>query len=695
MPALICTLIHKFGLADDPEEIEGRDSKFRGVRSPEQYLKDLADKLPEGFSAKGNIYVFVDECHRTQGGILNKAMKKIMGEDVMMIGFTGTPLLKADKGKLVSRENFGPWIHTYKFDEAVKDKVILDLRYEARDVEQKLSDEVSFDELFEDTTKKLTPKAKKALQDRWADMQSLFSSKERVNRIVAQITKDFQLIPALRDGWGNAMLVAGSIYQAYRFWSTFQETALAGKCAVVTSYDGADPSLEDGYSGELKTEAEYKYNTNKKMLGDKTPEDFEEWAKYEFVNHPGSMKLLIVVDKLLTGFDAPAATYLYIDKEMRDHNLFQAICRVNRVNGEKKDYGYIVDYKHLFENIEGAIEDYTNGAFSGYDRTDIEGLLKSKIVEGRKDLDAALERCDRLSEPVKEPKGIDEFFDWFCYDQHRGTEEEHQAEIILNARKREDFYEACYTLVRCYTAIAMQMTEAGYTEEEADKIYLKVKTYDEIRNAISKRCGDYVDLKKFDAEMRALLDDYVVSSRVEVLENLEDFSFLDIIDIKDDGDVEVSDNAEKELGGRKGVAETMAANVRRVINRKRESNPEEYKLFSERINRLLEEYQQEKMEYKELLKSIKALAEELRKGENVDPRINTEGKKALYDNLGRDVDFALKVYDVIDANAAVGFRTSEIRKKKLLIAIHKTLVGTEFDAAKILNIVIHNPEFGN
>ena len=380
---------------------------------------------------------------------------------------------------------------------------------------------------------------------------------------------------------------------------------------------------------------------------------------------------------------------------MRDHNLFQAICRVNRVNGEKKDYGYIVDYKHLFENIEGAIEDYTNGAFSGYDRTDIEGLLKSKIVEGKKDLDAALERCDRLSEPVKEPKGIDEFFDWFCYDQHRGTEEEHQAEIILNARKREDFYEACYTLVRCYTAIAMQMTEAGYTEEDADKIYLKVKTYDEIRNAISKRCGDYVDLKKFDAEMRALLDDYVVSSRVEVLENLEDFSFLDIIDIKDDGDVEVSDNAEKELGGRKGVAETMAANVRRVINRKRESNPEEYKLFSERINRLLEEYQQEKLEYKELLKSIKALAEELRKGENVDPRINTEGKKALYDNLGKDVDFALKVYDVIDANAAVGFRTSEIRKKKLLIAIQKTLVGTEFDAVKVLNIVIHNPEFGN
>lgn len=695
MPALICTLIHKFGLADDPEEIEGRDSKLRGTRSPEQYLKDLADKLPEGFSAKGNIYVFVDECHRTQGGILNQAMKKIMGEGVMMIGFTGTPLLKDEKGRLTSRENFGPWIHTYKFDEAVKDKVILDLRYEARDVEQVLPDDVSFDELFEDTAKKLTPKAKKALQDRWADMQSLFSSKDRVNRIVAQITKDFQLIPALKEGWGNAILVAGSIYQAYRFWSAFQETALAGKCAVVTSYDGADPSLENGYSGELKTEADYKYNTNKKMLGDKTPEDFEEWAKYEFVNHPASMKLLIVVDKLLTGFDAPAATYLYIDKEMRDHNLFQAICRVNRVNGEKKEYGYIIDYKHLFENIEGAIEDYTNGAFSGYDKADIEGLLKSKVEEGKKDLDAALERCDRLSELVKEPKRVDEFFDWFCYDQHKGTEEEHQAEIILNARKREDFYDACYALVRRYTAIAMQMKEAGYTDEEAGKIYLKVKTYDELRNAISKRCGDYVNLKKFDAEMRALLDDYVVSSRVEVLEKLDDFSFLDIINIKDDGNVEVSAGAETELGGQKGVAETMAANVRRVINRKRESNPEEYKKFSERINRLLEEYQQEKIEYKELLKNIKALAEEIRKGEEVDPRINSEGKKALYDNLGKNLDLALMLNGVIEANAAHGFRTSEVRKKKLLIAIKNALAGTIFDPEKILNIVIHNPEFGN
>lgn len=615
----------------------------------------------------------------------------------MMIGFTGTPLLKNDKVTLTSRDNFGPWIHTYKFDEAVKDKVILDLRYEARDVEQELSDETSLDELFEDTTRKLTPKAKEALQNRWAEMQNLFSSKERVNRIVTQITKDFQLIPALREGWGNAMLVADSIYQAYRFWSAFQDTVLAGKCAVVTSYDGAAPSLEDSYSGVLKSEADYKYSTNKKMLGDKTPEDYEEWAKYEFVNHPGSMKLLIVVDKLLTGFDAPAATYLYIDKEMRDHNLFQAICRVNRVNGERKDYGYIIDYKHLFRNIEGAIEDYTNGAFAGYDKKDIEGLLKSKVQEGKKELDAALEKCNRLSEPVDAPKNMDAYFDCFCYDQHVGSEEEHQAQIIANSRKRKDFYDACYSLVRRYTAIAMQMKETGYTDEEAENIYNKVKTYDELRNAISKRCGDYVDIKKYDADIRALLDDYVVSTRVEVLEKLDDFSFLDIIKInKNTGDIEgIDDQAKKEVGGDRGVAETLGANVRRVINRKRKSNPEEYKQFSERLNRLLEDYQQEKLEYKNLLKEIRNLANDIKSGETVDPRINTNGKKALYDNLGKNVDLALNMNEVIITNAAHGFRTNEIRKRKLYLAIEKALEGTKFDAEAILSIVIHNPEYGN
>lgn len=238
-PNIICTLIHKFGIAGQEETaFSPQEKKLRGVRSPEQYMEALAAKLPKDFKAKGNIYVFVDECHRTQGGVLNKAMKKIMGDDVMLIGFTGTPLLKSQKSKLTSRENFGNYIHTYKFNEAVDDGVVLDLRYEAREVEQVLDDNDTVDKLFNDLTKNLSQKGKEELKNRWAVMKNLYSSRERVSRIVADIVKDMTLIPCLRDGWGNAMLVCDSIYQAFRFWDAFQTTPLktiAPLCQVSTA----------------------------------------------------------------------------------------------------------------------------------------------------------------------------------------------------------------------------------------------------------------------------------------------------------------------------------------------------------------------------------------------------------------------------------------------------------------------------
>lgn len=710
-PDLITTLLHKFGIVGNPNDRnepvdeetimkvkdETIDKRFKGKRSPEQYMQEIAEHLPKGFKAKGNLYVFVDECHRTQGGILNKAMRKIMGDDVMLIGFTGTPLLKSDKDRLTSREAFGPWISTYKFNEAVKDGVILDLRYEARNVEQNLSNTEDFDEMFECHTKNLTDKAKEQIQKRWGIMQNLFSSKDRVNRIVAQIYKDFTMIPYLREGWGNAMLVADSIYQAYRFWEVFENNGyFKGKTAVISSYAGEDPALSDGYSGELKTEAEFKYEMFNKMVGQgRTAEQFEAYAKKEFIDHPGNMKVIIVVDKLLTGFDAPSATYIYIDKEMRDHTLFQAICRVNRTNGERKQYGYIIDHKNLFQNIEGAIEDYTNGNFEAFDKVDVEGLLKGRLTEAKKDLEDALEKVKRLSEPVQHPKGLEEFFDYFCYDQIEAIDAEAQiAQIAANTQKRDNFYDACHNLVRRYVAIATEMESAGFTEAQATEIYNTVRNYDAIRVAIMHRCGDYVDFKAYDAEMRALLDNYVTATRVEVLEKLDDFSFLDIIQMDSDGEVMGTNHeAEGELGGQNGIAETMTSAIRRVINRKRESNPEEYKYFSERINRLIEEYQQKEIEYKKFLQEIIKLAEELKAGKNIDPRIDTNLKKALHDNLGKDIELALAVYAVIEANAKSGFRENMMRRKKLLRAIENALESSDYSAEAILNLVIHNNEF--
>jgi type I restriction enzyme R subunit len=200
--------------------------------------------------------------------------------------------------------------------------------------------------------------------------------------------------------------------------------------------------------------------------------------------------------------------------------------------------------------------------------------------------------------------------------------------------------------------------------------------------------------------MRALLDDYVTANRSETLAKLDDFSFLDIIKVDDvdgntDDDFEVDPDAEQELGGRRGVAETMTSNTRRVINRKRETNPEEYRYFSEKINRLLEEYQQGTIEYKEYLKSIVELCKELKQRNAGDPRIDSELKQSLYDNLGKNVELALSVYKAVVENAKVGFRENKQRKLKVKKAIENVLQNEDPTgelAEKILKIVIANRE---
>lgn len=690
-PQLICTLIHKFGIAGQEETtFSPQERKLRGTRSPEQYMDDLAKRLPPGFAAKGNMFVFVDECHRTQGGILNKAMKKIMGGDVMLIGFTGTPLLKMQKSKLTSRENFGNYIHTYKFNEAVEDKVVLDLRYEAREVEQTLEDETSVDQLFNHLTKGLTPKGKEELQKRWAVMKNLFTSKDRINKIVADIIKDMSLIPCLRDGWGNAMLVCDSVYQAFRFWEAFQGTALKKHCAVVTSFDGKEATPEESSSGETQSEAEFKSEKAKQMFNGKTPEEFEAWAKNEFIKHPGSMKLLIVVCKLLTGFDAPTATYLYLDKVMKDQDLFQAICRVNRPNNEREDkeFGYIVDYKQLFKNIENAISDYTNGAFSDFDKADVERLLNDRFEHAKRDLDAALERVAQLCEPVELPKTVNEFFDYFVFDPRTTAPDEEEAATIRSASKRELFYQAVKILITRYSSIALEMERAGYTEEEAKEIYEKVKNFDNIMSAVMLRAGDVIDMKRYDQQMRQILDTYVETKHSKVLVALDDFSFLDLVlDENTDSSAE-----EEELGGEAGVASTITANVRRVVNRKRESNPEEYRKFSERINRLLAEYRQGVLEYKDYLKAIAELAKELR-NRTSDPRLDTPGKLALFDCVGDNVELALELHHLIIQKAPIGFRNNEVKRGKLRKELEKFAKGKNINVDAVLNIAIHNPEF--
>ncbi|MCT7703873.1 MAG: DEAD/DEAH box helicase family protein, partial [Lactobacillus iners] len=406
--SIICSLIHKYG------NNAGKQSDIAA------YAKELQNNLEPGFSAKGHIIAFIDECHRTNSGKLHEAVKVIM-PDAILIGFTGTPLLSKDKKKKTSIEVFGPFIHTYKFDEGVKDGVVLDLRYEARDVNQDISNNEKVDTWFNIKTEGLTERAKTTLIQRWTSFQKLYSSKQRLEIIAADIRMDMITLPRLSTDRGTAMLVAGSIYDACRYWDIFTSSGFT-KCAIITSYEPTDASVRTAATDPNKeSEEEYKKRIYEKMLDGKTVSDFETEVKKKFKEEPGQMKLLIVVDKLLTGFDAPSATYIYIDKSMRDHDLFQAICRVNRPNGDDKDYGYIIDYKDLFRNVQTAMIDYTSGAFDDYDKKDIDGLLKSRYDEAQAEMVGARKSLEDLFDNVEGNEDTD-YINYFCGENSESEE---------------------------------------------------------------------------------------------------------------------------------------------------------------------------------------------------------------------------------------------------------------------------------
>ena len=176
---LICSLIHKFGK-------NGGEATDKDI---DKYIEEIKKALPADYSAKGNFVVFVDECHRTQSGKLHIAMKTII-PDGIFVGFTGTPLLKRDKK--TSLETFGGYIHTYKFDEAVRDGVVLDLRYEYRDIPQEIKSQDKIDTWFEIKTKGLTPRAQARLKSMWATKQKVLSSKSRLEKIALDIQFDFE-----------------------------------------------------------------------------------------------------------------------------------------------------------------------------------------------------------------------------------------------------------------------------------------------------------------------------------------------------------------------------------------------------------------------------------------------------------------------------------------------------------------------
>ncbi|GHR94203.1 restriction endonuclease subunit R [Helicobacter pylori] len=630
--------------------------------------------------------VLVDECHRTQSGKLHNAMKSLL-PNAIFIAFSGTPLLKQERK--TSQEVFGDYIHCYKFNEAVSDKVVLDLNYEARSVDQYVSSPKKLDEYFELKTQNLNDAAKTELKKKWANLQKVFSTKDRLEHIVQDIVLDMAKLPRLKNGKGNAMLVAESVHSACRYFEFFLETELKDKVAVITSYEPNITDLKD--CGSNESEESYKYRAYCKMLQNffnekdekkalnKTKE-FEEEVKKRFINEPARMKLLIVVDKLLTGFDAPSLTYLYIDKKMKDHGLFQAVCRVNRLDSEDKDFGCIIDYKDLFDSLQEAHSDYTNGAFENYEREDIQGLISDKAQKIKKKLEEARDQLRSLCESVKEPKDEMDYIAYFC-----------GSDLEKNAQKRRLFYQLVGMFLRMFVELN-NLEKPIYSKEEMQKIKQEVEFYRHLQRMIGLNSGDSVDLKSYSEDMRRILDAYIKAKDSKTLIKIEDQGLCEVLAQMDINDFhkELSQAFKNESF----MAESIANNTRKRIIEKEASDPKYYEKLSSLLNDLINQFREKKLTYLEYLQQIHDLAKQVihKEDKSYPKKINTNALKTLYDNLDQNEALALEIDACIRDNKKDGWVGHNQKEKNLKIALRK-VINDEGLLENTFNLAKHIKEY--
>jgi type I restriction enzyme, R subunit len=667
-PRLMCALIHKFDTTDlkgDPPRVVGR------------------------------VYVFVDECHRTQGGDMNKQMKRWL-ENAIFIGFTGTPLLRKDKQ--TTREVFGTYIHTYKFNEAVADKVVLDLKYEARDVPQRLTSKKAIDAWFDQKTKGLNNFQRSVLRKRWATMEELISAGERKQRIIADIIHDFGIQPRLNNDLGTAILVAGSIYDACHYFRLFQNTSFGKHCGIITSYEPNHNAI----SREPKDSDErYKFDTYTQYVLQKyqTTKDYEDKTKQRFIDEPANLKLLIVVSKLLTGFDAPSCTYIYLDNALRDHNLFQAICRTNRLDGDDKDYGYIVDYKELFEKVQDSIAVYTSEELDIDEGGDDDNVaVKDWLKEGNAQLDAARETLRYLCEPVSMPREMEQYLHYFCGDAND------PASLLNTEPLRISFYKSAAAFLRAYAAIAQNLENVGYSATDMALLKKEIEFYSDTRTAIKKHSGEELDIKPYEADMRHLINTYIQADPAEDLRNLRSLSLTELI-IK----TGIHDTIAKKLNqkgklSRNAIAEGIINNVRKTIIRNQLTDPKFYDELSKLLEDLIQKKRDDTAAYEKFLQQAEELVKKMAaKNTGSHPHVLNAHPEAitLFNNLASiptatfvcptDDDgkatLTLELDQTMREQAPADWKGDEIREKQVLNALFPIMSRDRVATQAIFEII--------
>lgn len=586
--SVITTLIHKF------------DS-----------LKNLRGNFKD---EDNNIFVLIDEGHRSQYGNSNIELNYII-PNACQIAFTGTPLLKKEK----SIKKFGDIIDSYKISEAEEDGAVLPLIYQARYAGQYLAQENLLDKFYDRLCKNFSLEEKNDLKKKFASAKLVQQVSSRIEVIAMDI---FDHYSQFKDTGMKAQVVAPSKYSAVLFKKAFDlynDSCVDEEDKIETQVIISDSGADDADDDKL---AEHKKEVAKFLVEEKhihgSLETREKKIIKDFKENPDGCKIIIVVDKLLTGFDAPRNRFLYLAKELKEHNLLQAIARVNRVfNGDKgkeaKTDGVIIDYSENAKNLKDAL-----ALFSDYEPEDIEKALldtDEKIFE----LNKTYQNLHEIFKIVQNPNDNQSYID-----------------ILEKSFKVQDeFYNLVSEFIKNFaTCKALYDFTEKFDPEKLARYEKDLKKFVEIKKISKLMNAEVVDFSKYEDQIRRILNKYVSAKDVEIL--CKPIALSDTVEFN-----QYLENKENGLSD-KSKAEAIAAQMEKITKERYDEDPEYYKKFSEKIKSLIEELKTAKKEdLKALLQKAYGYQEQVNKHEDDDIPASIKNNKeyhTYYRNIKPDFE---------------------------------------------------------
>lgn len=521
-----------------------------------------------------DIFVLVDESHRSNYGLMATRMRSVF-HNACYIGFTGTPLMKSEKNTMA---RFGRLIHKYTIRDGVEDGAIVPLIYEGRFVEQKV-DEENIDLWFRQTTRRLTEAQREDLRRKWSSIRRLTSTDARIKRIALDISEHF--IEGYKDTGFKAMLATNYKRDAIRYLECFEQFGDLN-CAVVISPPDMREGVDDVDEGADDLVVSF-WNKMMQQYGD--ADRYEEAIKNRFCN--GEIDILIVCSKLLTGFDAPLCQVLYIDKELKEHGLLQAIARTNRLH-EGKDYGLIVDYRGLIEKLDTAMDMYSGAGLENFDGGDLKGVVVD-VMSAIGNLRSAYTQLVELFAPV-------------------GSISDAEAvEVFLaDDKMRQDFYTLLCAFGRAlHLVLNAEQAYNALSKEERQKYQDTFIFFSKVRRSVKLQYCDAIDNAEYEPLMQNLLDTHLSVAGLKKIT-----SPIDILN-KDDFEKEL-----EELGSLRSKADAIASRMTRSISEKRDENPAYYDSFSKRIRDALALYKEKVISEAEYLAKMRTIMEDYHAGKS-------------------------------------------------------------------------------